>query len=430
LWTNSGYANDSWQVSNRLTLNLGLRFDHYRVFLPEQAHPAGRFNPTLQTFPAVRTLIDWNLLAPRIGVIHDLAGNGKTIAKLSYGHYWLGPGTDLGFNANPNTNQWWERYAWSDRDGSGVWDPGEQGGLPDSRGGLAMESRDPALELPILREVTAWVERDLGLNIGIRTGVVWRGEQQHYLRQNVNRPFDAFTVPVSISDPGPDGQVGTSDDGAVIPGYDLRPESSGLATINLVRNVPAAGSHHWTWELTATRRFAGRWSLVAGLAHTWSRDQASAYVGQPVRTNVYPLTPNDLINAGADGRYEFRIWSAKIHGTYAGPWEVRITPFLRHQSGQPFGRTFSTTLTNARNVRILAEPIGTRRMDNITILDVRVEKGFKLGGHRRLAGFVDVFNLLNANPEQNASWSSGPSFLRPLSIVPPRLARLGVKLDW
>jgi hypothetical protein len=27
-------------------------------------------------------------------------------------------------------------------------------------------------------------------------------------------------------------------------------------------------------------------------------------------------------------------------------------------------------------------------------------------------------------------WSSGPSCLRPLSIVPPRLARLGVKADW
>ena len=68
-------------------------------------------------------------------------------------------------------------------------------------------------------------------------------------------------------------------------------------------------------------------------------------------------------------------------------------------------------------------------MDNITIVDVRVEKGFRLDGHRRLAGCVDVFNVLNDNPEQNSSWSSG-SFLRPLSIVPPRLARLGVKLEW
>jgi hypothetical protein len=44
--------------------------------------------------------------------------------------------------------------------------------------------------------------------------------------------------------------------------------------------------------------------------------------------------------------------------------------------------------------------------------------------------FVDVFSLLNGNAEQNANWSSGSSFLRPLSIVPPRLARLGAKLEW
>ena len=54
LWTYSAYANDSWRVNNRLTLNLGLRFDRYRVSLPEQAHPAGRFNPMLQSFPPCR----------------------------------------------------------------------------------------------------------------------------------------------------------------------------------------------------------------------------------------------------------------------------------------------------------------------------------------------------------------------------------------
>jgi hypothetical protein len=250
------------------------------------------------------------------------------------------------------------------------------------------------------------------------------------MRQNVNRPFDAFTVPVSISDPGSDGRAGTADDGPAIQGYDLRPELLGLAPVNIVRNVSDADSHHWTWDFTATRRFTRRWSLVAGFAHTWSRDQASGYVGQAVRNNVYPLTPNDLINAGNDGQYEFRIWSAKIHGTYAGPWDLRITPFLRHQSGQPFGRTFSAALNYANNVRILAEPIGTRRMDNINLLDVRVEKGFRLAGHGRVAGFVDVFNVLDANPEQNTNWSSGPSFLRPLSIVPPRLARIGARLEW
>jgi hypothetical protein len=75
------------------------------------------------------------------------------------------------------------------------------------------------------------------------------------------------------------------------------------------------------------------WSLVAGVDHVWNRDQANVYVGQAVRQNAYPLTPNDLLNAGPDGRYEFRTWTANLYGTYEGPWDVRVTPSLRHQSG-------------------------------------------------------------------------------------------------
>ena len=82
------------------------------------------------------------------------------------------------------------------------------------------------------------------------------------------------------------------------------------------------------------------------------------------------------------------------------PWDLRITPYLRHQSGQAFGRTFTTSL-NIGTVRILAEPIGTRRMDNITILDLRLEKGFRVSRDRRVAGIPDLFNLLNTNAEQN-----------------------------
>ena len=82
------------------------------------------------------------------------------------------------------------------------------------------------------------------------------------------------------------------------------------------------------------------------------------------------------------------------------------------------------------NVRILAEPIGARRMDNITILDLRLEKGIRFKESRRWATFVDVFNLANANPEQNVVWSSGTTFLRPLTIVPPRIVRIGAKFDW
>ena len=53
-----------------------------------------------------------------------------------------------------------------------------------------------------------------------------------------------------------------------------------------------------------------------------------------------------------------------------------------------------------------------------------------LAGARQASAFVDVFNLFNANPEQNRNWSSGSAFLAPQVIVAPRVARAGVRIDW
>ena len=44
--------------------------------------------------------------------------------------------------------------------------------------------------------------------------------------------------------------------------------------------------------------------------------------------------------------------------------------------------------------------------------------------------FFDVYNISNSKAEQNITWNSGNSFLLPTSIVPPTIARFGMKLDW
>ena len=62
-------------------------------------------------------------------------------------------------------------------------------------------------------------------------------------------------------------------------------------------------------------------------------------------------------------------------------------------------------------------------------VDLRVEKVVRFGA-TSLSGFLDVFNMFNNNAEQNITWSSGSSFLRPSNIVPPRIARFGAKFEW
>ena len=73
---------------------------------------------------------------------------------------------------------------------------------------------------------------------------------------------------------------------------------------------------------------------------------------------------------------------------------------------------------------------GTRRQDTILITDLRVEKTHEVRRRRDISVFFDLYNMFNANPAQNLQWSSGTAWNRPLSIVPPRLARIGVKLNF
>lgn len=426
-WWYTGYASDSWQATARLTLNAGLRFDRFRIFLPDQAHPAGNSEPV--SFPAVTNLIDWNVVAPRFGISHAFDARGATIVKGSYGFYWLPPWTDLGFNANPNARVWLARYAWSDGNASSVWEPGEEGAILERRGGAASDALDPALRLPYMHEATLHIQREARAHVVVSTGIVWRGERQQGVRQSGTWPFEAFTVPVPHRDPGADGVAGTGDDGAEVLLYDLPPGFDTTAD-TIIRNVDRSASDFVTWELAAERPFSGGWSLSASLAHTWNRDHASAYLSQPIRNNEYPLTPNDLINTDGHGRYVFGVWTAKAAGTFEVPWRVRLTPLVRYQSGQPFGRTFQAQLPNYGAVRVLAEPVGARRQDGVTLIDARTERTFRLAGGRRVAAFAEVFNALNANPEQSVNWSSGAAFLRPLNIVSPRIVRIGLRLDW
>lgn len=236
---------------------------------------------------------------------------------------------------------------------------------------------------------------------------------------NVNRPLSAYTVPVPVRDPGPDGRLGTADDGETLTGFNL--DAAGLARpiVNITTNLDDADSDYYTWEVTATKREARHWSLLASFAQTWRSETAlGAGAG---------YTPNAFINT-SDGRLESTVWQGKIHATLRMPWDVRVTPTVRHQAGAPYGRTFTQAL-NWGNATVRVEPIDARRMPNVTVMDVRTEKALVLKAGR-IVGFFDVYNIFNTNAEQEITTTSGASFLRPVAITAPRIARLGIKFVW
>jgi carboxypeptidase family protein/TonB-dependent receptor-like protein len=407
------FANDTWQPTRRLTLNLGIRWDRQQAFLPAQEGPGGL------SFAEVGNVISWkNNWGPRLGVSYDLTGDAKTLVKASYGQFWLYPGADFASSINPNASTWYTQYRWTtDANRNGVWDPGEQGAVLGVSGGAVSTALDQSLQNTFTRQMTAYVEREVAHDFGVRSGFVWNGRRQIRATVRADRPFDGYSVPLTVPDPGRDGRVGTADDGGAYTAYNLAPQYIGLTAVNLTTNLPdSADSDYYTWEITATRREIGRWSLLASFAETWSRE-----------TNFGAFTPNSLINT-VDGRNRFATWQGKVNATVRLPYDVRLAPIYRHQSGTPFGRTFISTL-NFGNATILAEPVGAERTANINVFDLRSEKAFVVN-RARLTGFFDVYNIFNTNAEQALSTSSGSAFLRPTAITPPRIARLGLKFQW
>jgi hypothetical protein len=182
--------------------------------------------------------------------------------------------------------------------------------------------------------------------------------------------------------------------------------------------VPEATDDFYTYEMTADKRMTRGWSLQASFAHTWNRQSSLGAF-----TN-----PNLRINR-IDGRDHSTTWQAKVSGTFNLPQDFRVSPLVRHQAGQAYGRTFTTTL-NSGSTTLLAEPFDTNRTRNPTIVDVRVEKGFRFGNDRRFGAFFDVYNMFNSNVENAIGTASGASWQRPLSIISPRVAKVGAKLDW
>src|SRR6266542_3447574 len=266
--------------------------------------PASTFFPTAVNVSAVDSVFSWNLFSPRVGISYDISGSGKTVLKFNYSQYWWNPGTALAGNVNTNPPDAYRRYTWTDANGNGVWNAGEElnptTGAPAliaSVGGVGSASIDPNLKDTFTREVSGWVEREMMPNFGIRTGVVYRRIDQQYQTYNANRPYSAYTVPVTIQDPGPDGILTTTaDNGATYQGYNLDPAYLSLPALNLTTNFPGA-SEFWTWEATATKRLSNKWSMLATYAYRWNKDYASSYFGNTVRGSATVVTANNLLPA-------------------------------------------------------------------------------------------------------------------------------------
>jgi hypothetical protein len=78
-----------------------------------------------------------------------------------------------------------------------------------------------------------------------------------------------------------------------------------------------------------------------------------------------------------------------------------------------------------RSIALNVEPIGTFRLPNTHELDVRTAKRVNLGGARSVELRLDVYNVLNKNTVTAVTLQSGADYLRPSTILFPRIVQVG-----
>ena len=418
------FVNDTWAVG-RMTVSGGVRYDRYNGWLPEQEQLASVVGPVVlqaKTFPE-QQLFTWNQVAPRIGVVFDLAGDGRTVVKGNYGLYWHNPGAALGNTANPNTATKSETWNWNDANGDRRWQPGENTSLV-SRSLEGSIGIDPDIKAPYTHEASVWLERQLTDTMGVRTGFVYKTEDDLTQTFQPNRDSAAFTVPFTFVDIGVDGRAGTADDRNLT--FYGMPNSAAAQFPNnqVVMNTDRFGRYK-TFEVSLNRRYSNKWSASLGGSHTWMNN---------FPTDLYPNNPN---LPGADKR---TTWQFKATASYDAPWGIRLSPVLRHQSGVNFARTVAITVpagsglvaTSGTGDRAIhyVEPMNANREDNIWVFDVRAEKQIDLVGRLRTRLFLDVFNITNSHASETISRATGLSYLKPSAILAPRVARVGFRLLW
>jgi hypothetical protein len=422
------FLNDTWAFG-KLTVNMGVRYDRYHAWLPEQDQlgaTVGRASVQAKTF-AENHLFTWNQVAPRAGVVYDLAGDGKTVVKANYGLYWHNPGAGIGGNANPNTAAKSQTHSWNDQaacagciSGDRRWQPGEESAAPTAASLEGSVGLDPNIKAPYTHEASFWLERQITETMGFRTGFVYKTEDDLIATFQPGRPPSAYTVPYAFNDNGVDGRAGTADD-ATLTFYGIPTSQAANFPINEVQMNVDQYSRYKTFEASVNKRYSNRWSASLGGGYTWLQD----FPNGPERN------PN---NPGVEDR---TTWNFKATASYDAAYGIRISPVLRHQSGANYARTVTisapaalgliATSTGTAGTTAYVEPMDANREDNIWVFDVRAEKNFSFTDRIRLRAYVDFFNITNSHASETITRATGLSYLKPSAILAPFTTRVGFR---
>jgi len=476
------YAQDQWRVK-RLTLTLGLRFDRFVGFTPDQdvpGKPASKFDksyPGVQNAPTfynawiaprhfdrVDNIPNWKDINPRVGGSYDLFGNGRTALKFSLGRYVAKTNVDVSQQLNPiNTSVNSASRSWRDTNGNFVPDcnladfsspvNGECGPLDNQNFGKTNPSAITWADS--VRE--GWGVRDNNWDMAteiqheLRQGLSLSGGWYHntggYYRNS--DPKNRATDNVLVTPADYDTYCITAPSDSRLPGgggypicglANIKPDKFGQS-LSVIQPTSLFGTNVRTNDFYSIGLDArlGRGARLGGGFDT----------GRSVNDNCYVVDSPAATANTINGEHTCRVVTPftgqtqlKLNGSFSLPAGFVLSGVYQDMSGPQITATYAATNQQiapslgrnlsggalSANVQLVVPQ--TLFEGRIRRLDMRVTKIFKLTQRVRLQANLDAYNALNSSAIQSLQTAFGPNWRQPTTILDPRLLQVGGVLSF
>ena len=472
------YAQDAWTI-DRTTFNLGLRWDYVRQDIPAQDtsrfvdSPTGSVGPgtwaPTRRWDAIPNAANWTDLSPRIGVAHDLFGDGRTALKGSVSRYLRVDTIGMSASRNPvNASVTSATRSWRDLDGDFFPDEDELGPYSNANFGRSVLTNvfaeDVYSGFGTRRhnwEYSVGVEQEILPRTSIDVAY-WRRAQGNFsVTDNVlvePGDFDPYCV-TAPDDPRLPGGGGYEVCGL----HDVNPASFGQVRNEIIRadtNGYAMSQVFDGLDVTVNSRVSGDLFFYGGVNFGRTRfDDCGARPDDPAAPPTLALTAG---GAGTGGGWDVQEAAGiilprghhcrvdppffrpgwKLSGAYTLPYDVQISGFWQNLPGVPILATWNAPVSavepslgrplaggaGTAEVHLIAP--GTLFADRLNQLDVRVSKIFRLDAGREVRLMLDAYNLLNDDAPLAVNDTYGSQWQVPESILLARFVKFGAQFTW
>jgi outer membrane receptor protein involved in Fe transport len=374
--TTSAYVQDRWIVSPKLTLNLGMRFEH-----------AGSEATTGQKTPGLSRVV------PRLGAAYDLQGNGDTVLQATYSQY-SGKYTASQFSRNTNVGNS-DRYtmvyvgpAGEGRSFAPGFDTSNyQGVVAGTFPSLNVQFADD-LSSPVTTEYTLGVARTFGARSYAKAVFVQR-ETSNFIEEFIQ--IGNGRTPIVVNG----ATLGQLDNIVYDNSDEMTREYQALQLMGQHRLMNALSINgHWTVQLKNDGNFEGETPNPTG----------SVYGDYPEMLSLARSAPEGHLDDFQRSRV--RIW-ADYRAELGRVGTFTIAPIYRYNSARTYSLVLNgqplTPVQAARNPGYAGTPTqpvffgerGSQSFKGFALVDLAVTYGVPVWKSAQPWIKFEMFNVLN-----------------------------------